>query len=370
MSEVRRLQRVDAVRGACAAVVAFHHARTLFSGVDAAFAAVSPWCLQLARAVSERNTEAVVLFFVLSGFSIRLSVQGRGLDSPQELADYYRRRARRVLPLYWLSLGCAWLVAASLAPLPAAWLSPATLLGNLLFLQTAVGVPGQWFLPWAGNGPLWSLSFEVFYYAAFPWLVRGARTESARWRVVALATGLGMLVNVFAPNPLAMFCAASVTWYLGVELAERWLEPGAPAAPRGLTALCAAATVLRFGPGPARLAFHYVWVAASAVWVANGVLAWQRWAGVTTADRRPYPAIVEAGKGALLWFGSISYALYLLHVPVLRAGVALFGPGAAAAFGSLIASVLLAFAAEKWAERFRRAGAAQVAPDLAARSLS
>ena len=133
-------------------VVAFHHARTLFGGMDAAFAAVSPWCLELARVVSRRNTEAVVLFFVLSGFSIRLSVQGRGLDGRLALTDYYRRRARRVLPLYWLSLACAWLVAASVAPLPAEHVAPATLLGNVLFLQTAVGVPGQWFLPWAGNG--------------------------------------------------------------------------------------------------------------------------------------------------------------------------------------------------------------------------
>jgi len=370
VSEARRIRWVDALRGACAAVVAFHHARTLFSGMDVAFAAVSPGCLELARAVSQRNTEAVVLFFVLSGFSIRLSLQRRGLDSRLALADYYRRRARRVLPLYWLALACAWLVAASVAPLPPEWLSPATLLGNLLFLQTADGVPGQWFLPWAANGPLWSLSFEVFYYAAYPWLVRRARDEAARWRVVLLVTGFGMLTNVFAPNPLAMFCAASLTWYLGVDLAERWLEPGAPARPYGLAGLCAAATALRFGLGSAGLTFHYVWVAASAVVLARLVLRWQRRSGAAAASRRPYPVSVEAGRGALLWLGSISYALYLLHVPVLRAGEALFGPGVAAALGSLIASVLLAFAAEKWAERFRRAGTARAAPELAAGSLS
>jgi len=370
VSEARRIQWVDALRGVCAAVVAFHHARTLFDGMDAAFAAVSPWCLVLARAVSQRNTEAVVLFFVLSGFSIRLSVQGRGLDSRPALADYYRRRARRVLPLYWLSLVCAWLVAASVAPLPAEWLSPATLLGNLLFLQTAVGVKGQWFLPWAANGPLWSLSFEMFYYAAYPWLVRRVRGEPARWSVVLLVTALGLLGNVFVPNPLTMFCAASLTWYLGVDLAERWLEPGAPDRPAGLAVLCAAATALRFGLGPAGLAFHYIWVAACFVLITRSVLLWQRRPGADAASRRRYPVSVGAGRGALLWLGSISYALYLLHMPVLRAGAALFGSGLVAALGSLAASGLLAFAAEKWAERFRRARAVQAASELTAGSFS
>jgi peptidoglycan/LPS O-acetylase OafA/YrhL len=353
----RRLAWVDAVRGLCAAVVTFHHARGLFRGVDGALGALSPWCLALGRAISGRNTEAVIVFFVLSGFSIRLSVEGRSVGTGEGLRDYYARRARRVLPLYWLSLAAAWLVAVSVAPLPDGWLAPWTLVGNLVFLQTAVGVPGAWVLPWAGNGPLWSLSFEVFFYAAYPWLLRTTPDPRLRWVIVMLVTALGFVGNALAPNPLTMFCAASVIWYLGVDLAERWL--GAPGA--GLwwvVSLCLVGAGLRFGLSTAAgLAFHGLWVAASVSLLLALAFEARRRAGVRgveVGEGRSAPG-VDAGAGALIWLGSISYALYLLHVPVLRAAAALLGSSASAALLAVAISVAVAFYAERWAGRFRSA---------------
>jgi peptidoglycan/LPS O-acetylase OafA/YrhL len=347
---VRRIEWVDALRGACAAVVAFHHARTLFRGVDAALLHAGPAWLAAARAIGARNTEAVILFFVLSGFSIRLSTEGRGLESREGLRQYFVRRARRVLPLYWLSLGLAWLVAVSVAPLPAEWLAPGTLAGNLLFLQTAVGVPGAWCLPWAGNGPLWSLSFEVFFYASYPWLVRTVRGEVRRWVVVLVVAALGIAGNALAPNPFTMFCAAGLTWYLGVDLAERWLEPAVRPSLGWTMLLCVAAGAARFGLPDGGLAFHGTWVAASAALLARLALTRRTGHGASVEAR---PATRRAVWRAVVWLGSVSYALYLLHVPVMRAGVVLLGPGAAGALVAFACSVGVAYAAERWAERFR-----------------
>ncbi len=41
-------------------------------------------------------------------------------------------------------------------------------IGNILFLQNSKGYSGNWFMPYGNNGPLWSLSFEMWYYIFFP----------------------------------------------------------------------------------------------------------------------------------------------------------------------------------------------------------
>jgi peptidoglycan/LPS O-acetylase OafA/YrhL len=134
---------LDALRGACALVVVLHHVHTLFPATSARLAHGSELAGPLAAFASRRSTEAVLLFFVLSGFSIRLSVERSGLRDAASVGEYLRRRARRILPPYLLALALSALVAYTVAPVPAAAVSLSTLAGNLLFLQTAMGVPGQ-----------------------------------------------------------------------------------------------------------------------------------------------------------------------------------------------------------------------------------
>lgn len=344
-----RVRLVDALRGVAASIVALHHARTLFPGVDSALAGVAPALAEAFEQLTRRNVEAVLLFFVISGFSIASSVRAEPLGGPGALRRYAFRRARRILPLYWASLALAALVAFSVAPVPDAARSWSTLLGNLLFLQTAPGVPGQWVEPWAANAPLWSLSFEVFYYAAFPLLWRAVTAPATRLAVVVIVSAAGYAGGMFAPNPMAMFGAMGLVWYLGVELAA-FRHDGRASLPLGaFVALWVLALALRTLVD--RVAFHGLWVGAS--WFLCGAAA-VHVARKARVDGRTPPAFGNAYRRLtepLVQLGGASYALYLLHVPVLRAARAVLGPGWSAAGAGLVVAVMLAFAVERLVTR-------------------
>jgi peptidoglycan/LPS O-acetylase OafA/YrhL len=125
----------------------------------------------------------VWLFFVLSGFLItrNLLASARRQAFRPYLADFYRRRALRILPLY-----LAWVLGAGLL----IWLMP-----------TVFGRPAEWwwlltftenYYNWHQGGSssffdhLWSLSTEEQFYLVFP-LVIYALPAARRNLVLALA---------------------------------------------------------------------------------------------------------------------------------------------------------------------------------------
>jgi peptidoglycan/LPS O-acetylase OafA/YrhL len=332
----KRLILVDALRGIAALIVVLHHARTLFRGFCEDLALHVPALDAALGVIARRNVEAVLLFFVISGFSIRLSVERDGLVTPAAVREYYKRRALRIAPLYWVALGVSAAVAFGLAPVSNDAASTRTLIGNLLFLQTAAGVPGQWFLPYAGNGALWSLSFEVFYYIGYPWLVRAMPNNQRRAVAVLAISLLGFVSCEIAPNPFAMFCGASLIWYFGVELAEVYLHDRS-SLPRvafyGLWILFAALRVSPYG-----LKIHGVFVGCSVFLIGSALI-------VRTRGMR-LPSSLVACVAACARVGEFSYGLYLLHVPILRAFVALAGQGPWSACAAVGTSLVIAKIAE------------------------
>jgi peptidoglycan/LPS O-acetylase OafA/YrhL len=346
-SAARRLIGLDALRGASALVVVLHHVRTLFPASSARLAHGSELAGELSGFVSSRSTEAVLLFFVLSGLSIRLSVERRGLGDRASIGDYLRRRAQRILPPYVLALAVSALVAHTIAPVPAVAVSLSTLAGNLLFLQTAIGVPGQWFMPYAGNAPLWSLSFEVFYYLSYPLLVAGIPDARRRSLVVLALSALGFAAGALAANPFAMFCAAFPIWYFGVELAELYLHGRATWPLRAfavLSFLLAAARV-----SPRGLEFHGVWVGSCMFLI--GALLLSRRERLRALHERARAPLLEP----LAVVGVVSYPLYLLHVPILRACHALLGDSASSLAAALCVSLAIAWCVEHGLRGSRRA---------------
>ena len=163
---------LDGLRGISALYVVFNHARgNLFIG-GAKYAAlkdISLWDMRekiffsILRLTS-LGREFVILFFVLSGFSIAFS-----LSKNNSIKDFYLRRIIRIYPPYIFSLIWAFLVFIFLrnftpSALPAnsqsVFSSFSAALKNLLYID---------------NGSLviqfWSLKYEVIFYALIPFFI-------------------------------------------------------------------------------------------------------------------------------------------------------------------------------------------------------
>jgi len=213
--KIQRIEFLDTLRGFAALIVTFHHVFILYKED---FHLIFPKnALSFFQFISELNFVAVLFFFVLSGFSIGLSLAAR---ENVNWGYYFKRRAQRILPIYWIALLCSGWVSVQVLEEPMIWTE---FIGNLLFLQSpAVGT--QWFAPFAGNGPLWSLSFEAWFYVLTPcfgFLLIGNRPRPFFLVMGALALSvLSIAVNSMVFVPILLFLSYYVVWLMGFLLVE------------------------------------------------------------------------------------------------------------------------------------------------------
>lgn len=203
---------LDAIRALAAFVVVLNHWRAMFfvDYHDLARELHSPLVIGF-LAAGKFGHQAVMIFFVLSGFLISSSIVRKIERGSWSWKDYAIDRSARlymvlipglILGGIWDFLGLHLAAGRALytAPLrafgphiPAAFLNAWTFAGNALFLQTRfVGVFGS-------NGPLWSLFNEAWYYVLFPAFV--CAVLSVKRRKVAKFVAYLIL-------------AAGVTWLL------------------------------------------------------------------------------------------------------------------------------------------------------------
>jgi peptidoglycan/LPS O-acetylase OafA/YrhL len=212
---------LDLLRGLSALAVCLGHLRALFF-VD--FERAQPGLLgKLFYFFTGFGHQAVIVFFVLSGFFIIRTIDQSRADGRWAVYDYSVSRLSRL----WLVLAPAliltttWdLVGTSLFPdalsyqgclgaiislKPIERITPEILAGNLFFLNTIL-VPSL-----GSNGPLWSLANEFWYYATFPMIYFAfVRTYSPLTRILLFSFGIGILAFVGVA-----IAAAFPIWLMG-----------------------------------------------------------------------------------------------------------------------------------------------------------
>ncbi len=172
---------LDMMRGMAAVAVLIYHVRYRFF-LDYSDLAVSGVKEKLFYAATSFGHDAVIVFFVLSGFFISRSVI-QGFQSPgTSWMSYALSRLTRLyvvlVPALFITVLCDGIGLAVFPehPIytgqPQSWvhdffpvrarLAPEVFAGNLVFLQTIL-VP-----PAGSNDALWSLAYEFWYYALFP----------------------------------------------------------------------------------------------------------------------------------------------------------------------------------------------------------
>jgi peptidoglycan/LPS O-acetylase OafA/YrhL len=290
---------LDAIRALCALEVFAGHVRqNLFVEWRRAFHQDLP--TRLVYFITGFGHEAVMIFFVLSGYFVGGAVvRGRHAFSwPRYLTERLTRLWLVLLPALTLGAifdGLTTAVGGHHAAVMAPRFTVTGWLGNLFFLQEVlVGTFGS-------NTPLWSLSYELWYYLAFPFLVLAA---TRRGRV-----GL-----------LHLLAAAAILTFTGPQIAPRfalWLLGAAAAAlpplPRrgALLAVVAGglglgATLLTLGTRDAVRATFLADLLVS-FFAALAVL------GIRQDWRPAHPRYAAAAR----WLAGWSYSLYLVHFPPL-----------------------------------------------------
>jgi peptidoglycan/LPS O-acetylase OafA/YrhL len=302
----RRLAGLDGVRGLAALFVVVHHVfLRSFPGYPVDRAPLwAGWFIY--------GRFAVVVFIVLSGFSLALSPARHGwrLDGVSRFAH---RRARRILPPYWAALAFSLAVAWLVAPPPGEGVPDAkSVVVNGLLVQNLVGAPSP-------DRSFWSIAVEAQLYVLFPLLLVMVR----RWGavvMVAAATLVVATVGILAPHVsrLDVFVIQSPP-DLAALFAVGVVSAGIVAAGRarrswpwaGL-ALVAAAPVLAmiWWQGSVWTLDHLFWVD-----LALGPAVACLLAGLATGHPGPLLRLLDARPIRNL--GSSSYSLYLTHGPIV-----------------------------------------------------
>jgi peptidoglycan/LPS O-acetylase OafA/YrhL len=324
----RRNNAIDTLRGLSILLVVVHHiglrvplAKTLLGRF------VPNWLLQ---GLNFNGAEAVILFFVISGFLITRRSQQRWGDLPGiSFGDFYLLRLSRIVPL--LLLVVAVLSLFHLAGVPRFVINrPGQSLGGAiasalgLYLNRYEGVHG--YLP-GGWDVIWSLSIEEVFYLAFP------LTCLLLGRTRLLVPALVLLALSFPVTRTVLTAAGNEIWL------EKAYLPGMSAIAVGVLA----AILVRRVPAPRRrtvLAVRLIgWTGVVAVlfagsWVwrlvhqgyglflavaAAGIVISAHWD--ETAKRHAAPLW---GLNGLRSCGRLSYEIYLSHMFCVFGGLALF----------------------------------------------
>jgi peptidoglycan/LPS O-acetylase OafA/YrhL len=303
---MRKVAAIEGLRGFAATYVFLGHL------VLGQFTQPTSWLL-----IFRLGQEAVMLFFLVSGFVIMFSMETAANKS---VWAYLRRRFFRIYPIFLLALALGYALSKDSAR------DVPTLLGNLFMLQDfSDGKPGVLFSTFAGNLPLWSLSYEWWFYLAFIPLYWVVPRASQLLLVTSLAVAAAVLYNLSYFQPF-LFVAYFPIWWAGAEIARAVVRH--EAIPYGRILLALGSLTVTFGAYALANVFHthqlvmgvhpmleFRHAAASLALVAL-VWAYQS-AKFVNFDRALTPFIAVA---------PISYGIYALHYPIVSSSLLISWP--------------------------------------------
>jgi peptidoglycan/LPS O-acetylase OafA/YrhL len=308
MKNTAKLEQLTSLRFFAALMIVFHHAAGMFG--DGMFG-IGRSPVPLGQGVS--------FFFVLSGFILAFVYPS--LDSRREVRRFWLARFARIWPAYLATF------LLTYALLFYDWDS-LTGVAHVAMVQAWLPLSVFYF---SYNAVAWSISTEVFFYLAFPVLIRDwART----WQVKLAATVALLVALVAFTNTLHLPNYESESWnatvhgmiYInplarllefvtGMVLARFWAGTRAPSARwtvAEIVALGACGAVMNY-TAPFAEVIRRPLGDAAAMWMAHSgsflafalvVFVMAQGAGAISRLLRLRPFVV---------LGEISFSMYLLH---------------------------------------------------------
>jgi peptidoglycan/LPS O-acetylase OafA/YrhL len=344
----RHIAGLDGLRALAAVGVVAYHIHFL-----------APHATGPVAAVAAGGWVGVDLFFAISGFILfipfaRAHADGRAVS----LLTFWRRRALRILPAFWFNLG---VLATLVSPaLLLTWHGWGTVLADATFVAGYLRLPSV-------NSVYWSLYCEAAFYVALPFLARAFVGNRWRWGLPAtvlvaggyrlvVATVQGQSGDLFGPimqlpGVLDQFAYGMTAGALWVALERR----GGEVRPWVARSLVLGGGLLALG---------------TLVAIQRGVGLADLWSG----QAGPWPVVVlrpllSAGFAAVIlgtcvrdtwwrrllerpaprYLGTVSYGLYLWHLPVIKAAAGKLDLDGLSSVGYLAATVAVLLVATGWA---------------------
>ncbi|MGW4472055.1 acyltransferase family protein [Nonomuraea sp. NPDC004354] len=329
-----RLAWLDALRGIGAVAVLAEH--------------MLPWVIPSLRPYwFNLGMYGVLVFFLVSGYIIPTSLERRG-----DVGGFWIGRIFRLYPLYLtviaVVLATSWWIPVRV-DVPR---EPSSVAAHATMLQDVLGTA-------ALVDTMWTLAYEMVFYLVVTMLfvARGHRRSGPIAIVFGAAAVVSGLVMAAAPVPPGPWPSWSAFAVFGVGLAclvsGRFVKPAAWVMGAGALALLVltsrvpwfglailavmfagtaiqrwergegalwpvAVTAALVAVAPAWATQAGWWWVRPGVWITTIALAAATFAGAMVLRRR-------LSFRFLAWLGTISYSLYLLHHPLLKAFVVVTG---------------------------------------------
>ncbi|HEY0296446.1 MAG TPA: acyltransferase [Bordetella sp.] len=270
--------------------------------------------------------EAVMVFFVLSGYLVGLPILRTAfarhvVDDKKYIVDRLARLWTVLLPA--LAIGCAIdIYGSTIFPRfygpdilnPTSWTA---FLGNLLFVQQLQG-PIQ---PLGTNVVLWSLAYEFWFYVLAYLIAKAALRDKGWWLYAAATIAMYAAFPVhfdftfllwLSPILLPGLVTAFITWAgWVVKPRSKWL----------LSVGAALAFVVLFGLTK-KLTVSRYWGELFVVCITNLLLLCLIvcWSSVAVQEKLNW--VAKSYKAVAHSLSSVSYTLYLTHLPLVTLGTA------------------------------------------------
>lgn len=210
----KRILSIEAIRGGAAIYVMLGHIVQLYQ-IPSHF----PHYEFFIKTIFGYGHQAVLLFFIVSGFSITYSSSIANLSDFNALKEYLFKRFRRIYPLFFIVL------VVSLVVLQITGIDSSLARNILSFLFLTDTASGALINPIPTNYPIWSLSYEVVYYLLFPvmlilWKKIGQKAIFLLFLIVGIIAGLAGFA--IWPNHLFNLLQYYWIWIAGAMLADAY----------------------------------------------------------------------------------------------------------------------------------------------------
>jgi peptidoglycan/LPS O-acetylase OafA/YrhL len=204
----KKLTKLEAIRGFAAAYVVLHHLfakKLVIAGKD--FSVLFRF-----------GQEAVILFFLLSGFVIQYAYLK---SKDKSFKTFFFKRFNRIyIPLICIFIANYIVILISNNGFSIDW---AKLTGNLLMLQDVGSLkPNVICNPFLGNTPLWSLSYEWWFYMLFFVIVNKVKVNSSTF--VYILSIIAAITYVIYPNFINRELMYLCIWWIGADMARLYVN--------------------------------------------------------------------------------------------------------------------------------------------------